>query len=494
MDLTLAKHIREATDAITATPKKKKMQKRSYNAARVNRLTSDWITGPTTANQILRGDLRSLRSRSRDLARNDPYAKKILSLLSTNIIGTGVNLQIKFSGKSYTSDNEQSNYIESVFKDWQTKEFCSTSQKLNWLALQHLAVKNLARDGEVIIRKIYDPANPYGISLKYYSGDWLDETYNSTASNGNRIIMSVEVDNFERPVAFWLCPPVSDYMYQRTRKRVRVPASEIYHIFLITEDEEQSRGVPWLHASMLRLKMLDGYEEAELVAARVEACNMGFFIPPEDQNLSAENEDDDGNSQMPIEEAEPGIFAELPSGYDLKTFEPQHPNANSLGFKKGALRGVSSGSDISYHSIAGDLESVNYSSARIGSLEDRDFYQIIQQFFIEYFHQPIFNAWKESAFLTGALDIPERDYDRIKAVFRARGWQWVDPKKDADAAVIGLSNNFLTLTDVLAEKGIDIQDFFETKKKEMELAEEFGITLEFGKPSNNKPEMTDEDS
>ena len=80
-----------AAETSTATEKPKKSQKRNYSAARFDRTTADWVTAATTTNQVLRSNLRWLRQRSRDLARNDPYAKKFLRLVKSNVIGQGID-------------------------------------------------------------------------------------------------------------------------------------------------------------------------------------------------------------------------------------------------------------------------------------------------------------------------------------------------------------------------------------------------------------------
>lgn len=481
----------------TPTKKRKKSAKRNYNAARLNRTTADWITSATTTNQVLRSDLRWLRQRSRDLARNDPYAKKFLRLVKSNVIGVGVKLQVRTKDKTLAPDARLTSSVEKSFKEWTRKTNCTLSGKLSWLEAQKLFVTHLMRDGEALVRIVLTDKNRFGIALKFYSPNWLEETYNDTLPNGNRIIMSVEVDDNDAPVAYWFTPPVSDYQLRNKLKdRFRVPADEIIHSFFVFEDEDQTRGVPALHASMFRLKMLDGFEEAEVIAARVEACQMGFVIPAKDElPQTTDDEDEDGNEIQIDETIEPGVIRELPPGADFKTFDPKHPNPNAGDFKKTVLRGAAAGAEISYHTLAGDLEAVNYSSARIGMLDDRDVWTEIQTFVIDNFCEPVFMRWLESAFLNNALDISLKDYMRLFPVFRARGWTWVDPKKEADAHVVGLQNKFETLTDVLAEKGVDIEEHFETIQKERELAEQYGIDLDAiyqPKMKTEKP-PTDED-
>lgn len=466
----------------------KATEKRRYNSARVDRTTSDWLTSAHTHNNILRGDLRRLRERSRDLAKNDPWCKKFLRLVRNNVVGKGVTLQVR-AVDPRPSDAKATTTIERKFREWSKKEFCTASGKLSFRKAQRLFITQMARDGEAIVRKIYG-RNKFGFSIKLYSAQWLDETYNDTLPNGNRVIMSVEVDEFDKPVAYYLTQPAGDYQRRNTmRYRTRVDASEIIHAFLIEEDEEQTRDAPWLHASMLRLKMFDGYEEAELIGKRIEACNMGFIIPPLDAGVMTAADDEETDKQNHTMDAEPGLFQQLPPGYDMKSFNPKQ-DAGANDFKETALRGAAAGGGVSYFSLASDLKSVNYSSARIGLLEDRDNYESWQEDLIEDFCAPVFAAWFETAFLSGELGITVKEYERFREpVFRARGWKWVDPKNDAEAARIGLEDKTTTLTDVLAEKGIDIEEHFMTLKKERELAEKYGIDLTpKPKESPNKPD------
>src|SRR4051812_40441883 len=76
--------------------KAKQELKRRYEASVTNRLTSDWVAPVTSANAELRQGLRTMRSRSRELAHNDGYMKKFLSMVRSNIIGPrGIRLQVR---------------------------------------------------------------------------------------------------------------------------------------------------------------------------------------------------------------------------------------------------------------------------------------------------------------------------------------------------------------------------------------------------------------
>jgi len=88
--------------------------------------------------------------------------------------------------------------------------------------------------------------------------------------------MGVEIDDWQRPVAYWFSSAEGDYYYAG-RRYTRIPAAEIIHAYLPFRAGAW-RGVPWNATALVRLHMLDGYEDAALVNARAGANNVGFFL------------------------------------------------------------------------------------------------------------------------------------------------------------------------------------------------------------------------
>ena len=86
---------------------------------------------------------------------------------------------------------------------------------------------------------------------------------------------------------------------------------------------EQNRGVPLTASAMSNIKLLNGYLEAEIVAARTAASKMGFFTSPDGDSYVGDGEDEE---YVPIMNAEAGTFEQLPSGMDFKSFDPDHPH------------------------------------------------------------------------------------------------------------------------------------------------------------------------
>lgn len=466
-------------------------QKRGYNAATVNRLTFDWAVSIKSADADIRYSLSRLRARSRELAMNNDYARKYLGMCVTNIVGpAGITFQNKVKDPGGVLDKNVNNSVETAFDEWAKKGSASVCGKLSWIDIQRLVIQSVARDGEVLVRKVRGAGNKYRFALQVIEADLLDENYNLDLGNGNQIRMGVESDKWGRPVAYHVFKNhPGDYMHGTTYdigRYERIPAEDMVHLF-DTVRPGQSRGVPWMHSAMTRLNMLGGYEEAELVAARVGASKMGFFTKNGEGNYDTSA--GAGSDEMLVE-AEPGTFETLPEGMDFKPWDPTHPAGNFPFFLKAMLRGVASGLGVAYNSLASDLESVNYSSIRAGSIEERDNWRIRQGWFIEQFCQPVFEGWLDAALINGLLGgakpLPYSKFDKFNAPsWKVRGWEWVDPLKDMKANIEAVNSGMATRTQILAEQGLDIEQVFEELAAEKKLATENGLDFTVTKPIAN---------
>ena len=446
---------------------------RRFNATQSSRLTLDWITACLSQDGELKGQLPILRDRSRDLERNNEWVKGFLRSLENNTLGEkGVSLQVRAKEPSGQLDEIANNIIERAWKQWSKVGNCEVTGRHSWVDVQRLILRCIARDGEVLIRIIKKST---GLCLQILEADLLDDSYNARADNGNEIRFGVEFDSYRRPVAYHLLGnhPGDSQFNADFKRRIRVPAEEIIHPFK-TERPEQSRGIPWLVSSMNRLKMLDGYAEAELVAARTGAAKMGFFTKATPDGWTGEI-DDDGN--LPVDSS-PGTIEELPAGVDFKSWDTNHPNSGYGDFVKSCLRGVATSLGISYNALSNDLEGVNYSSIRAGLIEEREVWKAIQRMMIDHVLEPVFEAWLEVELLSGRLGLPFDKFFKFNAPeFRGRRWAWVDPKKDMEAAVLAMRNRIKPLRDIIAEAGDDIYDVLAKVKEDEELAASYGLSL-----------------
>jgi capsid protein len=75
-------------------------------------------------------------------------------------------------------------------------------------------------------------------------------------------------------------------------------------------------------------------------------------------------------------------------------------------FVKANLRGVASGLGVAYHALANDLEGVSFSSIRSGTLEERDAWMLIQEWFSQSFLDRVHAEWLQSALAFGQIALP----------------------------------------------------------------------------------------
>ena len=90
---------------------------RNYSGAATGRLfSSSFGASERSADSELQSALPKLRSRSRDLVRNNEYAKRYMKLLRNNVIGkNGFNTQVRAFGGDTKLDQPANQLIEAKF-------------------------------------------------------------------------------------------------------------------------------------------------------------------------------------------------------------------------------------------------------------------------------------------------------------------------------------------------------------------------------------------
>ena len=462
-----------------------------YEGAAGSRLTLDWIAPILSPDQECRGNLRLLRARGRELVRNNPIAKHFLNLLATNVIGPrGMRYRARVRNNGGELNSAFNRKIEASFLEWSKKGNCTVDGKLSFRALQDLAIRTVAMDGECFIRKVKGFPNKWGFALQLIDPDQVDHLY-SRAPRENRgrpslgggdedsreIRLGIEVDEWGRPTAYYINPGhPSDFGGSLLRQRV--PADQIIHIFDPYRCN-QTRGLTWFHPVMMALKMLHGYTESELVAARTAAAKMGFLQYKDTETYEAPNPD----KSLKLE-ANPGVIEKLPPGLEFKEWNLQHPSQAFANFVMSNMRLIASGLGASYNSLANDLVGVNYSSLRSGLLIERDHWTVMQQWFIEETLEPVFSDWLPMALLAGALTLDSRDPARFReGSWLPRGWAWVDPLKDSQAAIIDIAAGLDSHSRVVAERGDDFEEICEEISQDEKIAAKYGVKINLNPPA-----------
>ena len=187
------------------------------------------------------------------------------------------------------------------------------------------------------------------------------------------------------------------------------------HIFQ-SERSSASRGVPLFAPVMKAMHQLDGYLEAELVAARLAAAKSLFLVSPD----GAAYDGDDFEDYAPILDVELGSITQFKPGTEIQPWSPDHPTGAFKEFYASVLRSVASGLGISFVSLSNNLESVSYSSIRQGATEERDNLRVFQKFIIQHLAEPVFREWLPIGNTKGIIPFPSNCFDKFAdaAVFK----------------------------------------------------------------------------
>ena len=456
---------------------------RNFEAAMSDRLNASWNHPSLTANEEIARALEITRNRARDLAKNNEFAKKYLDLVVANVVGSnGFSLQA-LASEDGTPDALARSLIETAFATWSRRGNCEVSARLCFADVQRQVIESWARDGEALLIQITgkDAGNAHGYTLRLLEIERLPVQYTKDLKDGKQAVMGVELDQNNKAVAYWINKGRIGSGYSAQANLTRVDASEVIHIFKPYRPE-QVRGFPSMHAVIAGLKMLDGYEEAAIVAARVGASKMGFFTTPDgDSAPLGDDKDEQGNY---ITDAEPGTFQTLPKGVDFKDWNPDYPHANYQAFMKTRLRSIASGLGVTYHGLANDLEGVNFSSIRSGTLEERDAWMVLQNWFIEAFLRPVFSEWLRASLTTGAIayssgtKLPIAKLDKFSQhTWLGRRWGWVDPLKDIEAARLSIKSGIASPQMIAAQSGVDVEDVIAAIADFEQIVKTSGVTL-----------------
>lgn len=454
---------------------------RSFEAAETPAWTESWPSHAAPINDDLARQLPTLWARSCGLARNNEWAQRYLIELDDNVLGpVGMSLQMRLTkpvrGGAPVPDKEANDLLETAFADWGAHD-CEVSG-LPWFEVETLALNCLARKGELLYR-LLPGSGPKRFQIQLLDPVLLDVTLNRTWG-GNRIRMGKEIDDAGKPVAFWLQMAKtgdgpSDYI--TVGRHMRVPATEIRHHYLV-EEVGQLRGIPWLTVGARRLWMLHDFEEAAAVASSNAAKRQGFFFSPTgeapagfaDTMISSVLDAAKAAGKVLTPEeiqaltaaAEkyattvPGQFDTLPQGYQFQAFESKWPAISAEGYVKQQVRGWAAARGMSYVSIGNDLEAVNYSSAQVGILGEREHHKKTQTRLRNWLHREVFAAALPYLVLATPGLSPSRIAEYLSAAtWQPRRWAPLDPIKAANAAEIRLRLKLTSRRRLALEAGED---------------------------------------
>lgn len=461
-----------------------------------------WTAIPVPPDQYITQKQPVLVARSREQWSDNDHVRAFIRIVRQNIVGPlGVLLQAKSQTAGGKLDKKANAAIEAAFDLWGKKENCDVAGRLSWRAMQLLAVETAARDGEFIVQMVMgDDAGPWGFSLQVIDPQRLPVNYSVERYTASTFIRNgIEFNRYGKPVAYHFASTDDEdasYYTMGGRGFQRVPADRVVHGF-VTEMASQRRGLPWASTSLFRLHHLEGFANAAVQNARAGASKMGFI--KYEQGFGPECEE--GTDYAETIHAEPLSFHELPEGASLETFDPQYPSGEFEVFHKAMLRSAAAGMGVMYNNLASDLEGVNFSSIRQGTLDEREHWKECQQWLIEDLVAPVYAAWLRYSLLAGKIKqdngrpLPAERLAVYSAVqWQPRRWSWIDPRADQQANTESIRGGQNSFSNVIREQGRDPETVYQELAQDLEAMKAAGIPADIitlfmtGEPPKPEPE------
>lgn len=438
-----------------------------YAAADRGRKKNDWTTANATGEMLNRGERDIVRARARHLEANDDILKSVILDLERNVVGTGITLQARVRDRDGNDREELNDAIERAWRRWTKPENCTVTHTQSLWEVCQMAVRRRYVDGGILILKVYTGGE---FRLQLLEVDDLDTAI--LKHNSNRVVGGVEIDGYNRPVAYHFRRQEVSGLWSGEVKRV--DADRVIYLPHITRCS-QIREMSPSASSLSRIDDINLLVEAALKKEQVQACH-GLAIKTDNplttggigRGMPALTPQGDV-PDYPEEYIAPGMIKHLRPGESIEPIAPSGVSSTADGMIRAVHRQVGAGSGLSYEAVSRDMSQVNYSSARQGMLQDRKTYGALQQYLIDHLLEPVYREWLRWAVLTGRVAIPDYQEDPEayqEAVWIPPGWEWIDPLKEANANAKALETGQTTLQKICAARGEDWRELLEQRARE----------------------------
>ena len=224
-------------------------------------------------------------------------------------------------------------------------------------------------------------------------------------------------------------------------------------------DAGQLRGVSRFAPAIVKLFLLDQYDDAELDRKKVAAMHALFITTPAPaEPFDVAESEADGERVLDLQ---PGSVTMLEPGEEIQTSAPADVGQTYEPFQYRTLLQVSAALGVPYAYLSNDMLKANYSNSRLALLEFRRRIEAYQHAVMVFqLCRRVWTRWLDMAVMAGALDIVDYERsrrDHVACSWLPPKWDWVDPLKDARAEIEQIEAGLKSRTQALSERGFDAE-------------------------------------
>lgn len=425
---------------------KRKACRFAYDAIDGSRLRKKRTLTQGTGDTVLTDSaLWRLREICRDLYNNNPLVKGILKTDRDSVVGSGVKIEAK------TGDPDWNDAAEAAFKEW--AESCEVTGRLSFNQFLRLAYLSYRRDGDMGVILTEG-------KLQAVEGEQIGTPYGFDASQlkflnvVNGIAYAKETG---RVIGYYVGRP-NDYGYIDSDSVKKYQAQDFHHIFN-PERFTCSRGEPALTSSIDFIDKLCSYVDAELVAAKVNAC-FSVFIARKDPYsevgaFPVYGGDSGDQPQQRREQLEPGTIMYGEPGESASGIGQTRPGSLFDPFVLRMLTLIGRPLCMPLMLITLDYAGATFMNARIAYQKAQENWIVEQDHILKPFVSRIYR-WKISQFIKEGILTPRDDAWRHEVI--CNRWPYVDPSREAEADKLQMENRVMTLKDICSRNGLEWKD------------------------------------
>jgi len=456
---------------------------RGYASAGKSGSGTPWSGGRGSADSESLADLPVLRSRARELNRDDALGSGLTETFTTNVIGTGM------VGQARTGDPIKNRNIEAVWRERAPELF--PIDGLSFGEAQAQLFRKEFEDGDVGCKTLRLYGQP--VAFEIIEADRITTPRDKITQAAIRD--GVERDGAGRPRAYWVAKGHPGDIQNAgfigdSADFVRVKSGQM-RLLKETKRPGQTRGIPFCASILQDIRDLDALMIACLKRVQIAACLAAFIRSPSSTPgfFGSQAKSVGGGYQLE-QQIVPGMMFKLYGDEEIQTVVPNFPSPELEPFVILLCRRIGAALGICWQTVLHDFSQSTYSSSRTDQLGDRKTFEKHQSRFIDTLNW----AW----FIT-MQDAQLRDDPRLRGTtvddFRlvnwiANGWKWVDPIKEAKAAELELAMGKTSLQRICAESGADMEEVMrerlEAEKLEKELRKEFELEAPETEDENEK--------
>lgn len=444
----------------------------SYSgASKSRRPLATWDTFGGSPDSDILADLPTLRSRSRDLIRNNPLACGAIKTKITNVVGSGIRYQARIDRQALGIGDDQADEWEAIAERewsmfWGSKDV-DVSKTLNGHAITRQVYQQEKENGDVfvIFRRLQRVNAPYSLCLQVIEADRVENRDN--AIDTDVLSGGIERDQYGAPLAYHVLSKHPGSMMGAAAKQwdvvpafgARTGLRNVIHFFHQGRPG-QSRGVPDLAPVIEPLKQLGRYTDAEIMAAVISGY-FTVFIESEGGGSSIfdyTNMGDEigrGSSDKDYKLGN-GAIVELAKGEKIHDSNPGRPNDAFDGFVTSILRQIGVSLELPYEILIKHF-TASYSAARAAINEMWKYVMSERQRLADDFLRPVHEVWLYEAVASGRIAAPGYlSEPRIRSAYLCS--EWTGPSKgqiqesaEVEAAASRVKYGFSTLQSETAQ-------------------------------------------